>query len=69
MVREVQDRPTLHWENYISISFHIEYDSGDSFPSDFEPNGIPLISKPKGKHWSYPIQYERKWNASFLSVI
>ena len=43
------------------------YDRGDSFPFDFEPNGNPFGSKSKGK-LSYPIQYERKWNASFLSV-
>ena len=47
------------------------YDRGDSFPSDFEPNRIPFGSKLKGKlsPRSYPIQFERKWNTSFLSVI
>ena len=25
------------------------YDRGDSFPFDFEPNGIPFDSKSKGK--------------------
>ena len=46
------------------------YDRGDSFPLHFEPNGIPFGSKSKGKLLprSYPIQYERKWNTSFLSV-
>ena len=46
------------------------YDRGDSFPFDFEPNGIPFDSKLKGKlsPRSYPIQCERKWNTSFLSV-
>ena len=46
------------------------YDRGDSFPSDFEPNGLPFGSKSKGKlsPRSYPIQFERTWNASFLSV-
>ena len=46
------------------------YDRGDSFPFDFKPNGIPFGSKSKGKlsPRSYPIQYERKWNTSFLSV-
>ena len=46
------------------------YDRGDSFPFDFEPNGIPLGSKLKGKlpPESYPIQCERKWKYSFLSV-
>ena len=46
------------------------YDRGDSFPFDFEPNGIPFGSKSKGKlsPRSYPIQCERKWKYSFLSV-
>ena len=46
------------------------YDRGDSFPFDFEPNGIPFGSKLEGKLLprSYPIQRERKWKHSFLSV-
>ena len=46
------------------------YDHGDSFPFDFEPNGNPFGSKSKGKlsQRSYPIQFERKLNTSFLSV-
>ena len=46
------------------------YDHGDSFPFDFEPNGIPFGSKSKGKlsQRLYPIQFERKWKYSFLSV-
>ena len=46
------------------------YDRGDSFPFDFEPNGIPFGSTSKGKLLprSYPIQCERKWKYSFLSV-
>ena len=46
------------------------YDRGDSFPFNFEPNGIPFGSKSKGKlsPRSYPIQCERKWKHSFLSV-
>ena len=46
------------------------YDRGESFPFDSEPNGYHFGSKLKGK-WSprsYPIQFERKWNTSFLSV-
>ena len=45
-------------------------DRGDSFPFDFEPNEILFGSKSKGKlsPRSYPIQYERKWEHSFLSV-
>ena len=46
------------------------YDRGDRFPFDFEPNGIPFGSKSKEKLFprSYPIQFERKWNTSFLSA-
>ena len=46
------------------------YDRDDSFPFDFEANGTPFVSKSKGKlsSRSYPIQFERKWNTSFLSV-
>ena len=48
----------------------MRYDRGDSFPFDFEPNRIPFDSKSKGKlsPRSYPIQYERKWMYSFLSL-
>ena len=44
------------------------YDRGDSFPFNFESNGIPFGSKSKGKlsPRSYPIQFERIY--SFLSV-
>ena len=47
------------------------YDRGDSFPFDFEPNGIPIGSKSNGKlsPRSYPIQCERKWKYSFLIVM
>ena len=46
------------------------YDRSDSFSFDSEPNGIPLGSKSKGKlsPRSYPIQCERNWKYSFLSV-
>ena len=46
------------------------YDLGDSYPFDFEPNGIPFGSKSKGKlsPRSYLIQCESKWKYSFLSV-
>ena len=46
------------------------YDRGDSFPFDFEPNGFPIGSKSKGKLSirSYPIQFERKSNTSFLGA-
>ena len=47
----------------------MEYDRGDSYPFNFEPNGNPFGSKSKGKlsPRSYPIQCERKWNISFLT--
>ena len=46
------------------------YDRGDSFPFDFEPNGFPFGLKSKGNlsPRSYPIQCERNWKYSFLSV-
>ena len=48
----------------------MRYDGGDSFPLDFEPNGIPFGSKSRRKlsPRSCSIQFERKWNTSFLSV-
>ena len=44
-------------------------DRGGSFAFEFEPNGIPFVSKSKGKlsPRSYPIQCKRKWKYSFLS--
>ena len=58
----------IHWENYVSISFHSEWDM--IVVTIFEPNGIPFGSKSKGKlvPRSYPIQCGRKWKHSFLSV-
>ena len=49
----------------------MEHDLGGSFPFNFDPNGIPFVPKLKGKLSlrSYPIQFERKWNTSFLSVV
>ena len=46
------------------------YDRGDGFHFDCEPNGIPFVSKLKGKLLprSYPIQFESKWKYGFLSV-
>ena len=48
----------------------MEYDRGDSFPLNFEPNGIRFGSKSKGKlsPRSHPIQCERKRRYSFLSA-
>ena len=47
------------------------YDRSDRFPFDFEPHGYPFGSESKGNlsPGSYPIQCERKWNTSFLSVM
>ena len=46
------------------------YDRGDTFSFDFDLNETSFGSKLKGKlsPRSYPIQCERKWNTSFLSV-
>ena len=46
------------------------YDRDDSFSFDFESNGIPFGSKSKEKlsPRPFPIEFERKWNTSFLSV-
>ena len=46
------------------------YGRGESFPFDFEPNGVPFGSKSKGKlsPRPYPIQFQRKLNTSFLSA-
>ena len=47
------------------------YDRGESFSFDFsEANGFPFGSKLNGKlsPRSYPIQFEKKWNTSFISV-
>ena len=45
-------------------------DRSDNFPFDFVPNRTPFGSTSKGELSlrSYPIQYERKWESSFLSV-
>ena len=53
------------------LSNWMGYDRGDSFPFDFEPNGILFGSKSKGNlsPGPYPIQYERNWEYSFLSVV
>ena len=60
-------------KNRFPVSFKIEteYNCGDIFPLDFEPqNGIPFCSKSKGKlsSRSYSIQFERKWKSIFQSV-
>ena len=61
---------TLRKTDFPFLSHWIRYNGDDSFPSDSEPNGIQFDSKSKGKtsSQSYPIQFERKWESSFLSV-
>ena len=58
ITRKRQSLRTFHWKNSYSISFQIEWDM------------IVIISHSKGKLSppSYPIQCERKWKYSFLSV-
>ena len=53
-----------------SIVFPFKFFKADSFLFDFESNGIPFDSKSKGNlsPRSYPIQFQRKCNTSFLSV-
>ena len=53
------------------LSHWMGYDRGGSFHFDFEPNGYPSIwfkIERKMSPRSYPIQCERKWKHSFLSV-
>ena len=52
------------------LSHWMGYDRGDSFSSDFKPNGIQFGSKSKEKQSPQPyhIRFERKWKYSFLSV-
>ena len=47
----------------------MEYDRGESFPLDFEPNEIVFSSKSKRKlsPRSYSTQFERKWESINLS--
>ena len=67
--------PGCFWYTLRKLDFYflpnwMEYDRGDSFLSDFEPNGFPFCSKSNGKlsPRSYPIQFERKWKSIFPSV-
>ena len=52
------------------LSLWMGYVHGDSFPFNFEPNGIVFSSKSKGKlsPLSYPMRCERKCKYSFLST-
>ena len=62
----------MHWENYISISFHIEWDMivVRVFLPILNQMESPIGSKSNGKlsPRTYPIQCERKWKHSFLSA-
>ena len=46
------------------------YDRGERFSFDFEPNGNQFGSIYEGRlsQRPYPIQFERRWKYSFLSV-
>jgi len=62
-----------HWDNYVFISFQIEWNMivVTVFHFDFEPIRIPFGSKSKGKLSPrlYLIQCGRKWKYNFLSVV
>ena len=47
------------------------FDRGDSFPFDFEPNGIPFGSKSKGTlpPRIYPSRFVRKLKSKFSQCI
>ena len=46
------------------------YDRGDSFPFDFEPNGIAFGSENRKENCHHDhIPFERNWKYSFLSVV
>ena len=53
----------------LKVSLKACFLKSDSFPFDFEPNRSLFGSKSNGKlsPRSYPIQFERKWNTSFIS--
>ena len=52
------------------FSHWMVYGRGGSSPFDFKPIGNQFGSKSNGKMSPrpYPIQFERKWNTSFISV-
>ena len=68
---DFREELTLRKLYFHFLSHWMGYDRGDSFPFDFEPNGFSfgLKSKWKLSPRSYPIQCERKWKYSFLSVL
>ena len=62
---------TLKNLDFIFHSNSKEYDRSDSFPFDYEPNGIPFGSRSKGKLsvQSFPFQFERKKNLIFSVIV
>ena len=62
---------TLKKQYFHFLSHWMEYDRGDNFHFNSEPNRISFGSKFKGKlsSRSYPILCERKWKHVFLSLM
>ena len=62
---------TLRKLHFHFLSHRMGYDRGDGFAFDFEPNGYSFGSKSieKLSPRSYPIQSERNWKYSYLSVV
>ena len=63
--------PTLRELYFHFLPHWMGYDRGGGFPFDFEHKCNSIwLRKSKGKlsSRSYPIQFERKWKYSFLSV-
>ena len=56
--------------NRFLSAYWTEYDRGDSFPSDFEPNGIPFGSKLQRKRSprAYSVRFERKRKSNLASA-
>ena len=56
--------------NFWFLSHCMKYDRGDSFPFDYEPNGVPLVSQSKGKlsPRSHSLQSERNLKSKYLRV-
>ena len=72
VLEHLELRSYLGWENYISISFHIEWDMivvtvFISILNQMEIHFVQKIEKKMAPR-SYPIQCEGKWKYSFFSV-
>ena len=67
----VPETATLRKLVFHFLSNWIGYDRGDSFPFDFEPNGILFGYKSKGKlsPRSNPIQFDKNWNTNFVNAL